>query len=291
MPGIDRQIAMSYQAAVSHMYIAGGTGVGKTTLMVNTIRQDMDAGAGIILIEREGNLFRQTLDQVPPHRQRDVICIDLTRSDRPVGLNLLRLNKPEIVAGHLATLLDALYPDSKSIYASQLVRHGIPVLANLERATLADLLSLVHPRNPVEKAWAREATAKMKDATYRDFWADWYREDKKIEQNSQGLKNRMWEIMTPEPIRYLLNQETSSFDPSDVINGNKILLINLAGVSEQAASLIGTMIVTAIWSAALQGNPSKPNFMYLDEFQQVSHLGDLISKPCWPQRGGSSWAW
>lgn len=273
MPGIERQIAMSYGSAVSHMYIAGGTGVGKTTLMVNTIRQDMDAGAGIILIERDGNLFRQALDQVPPSRLRDVICVDLSRWDRPVGLNLLRLNQPEIVAGQLATLLDALYPDAKSIYANQLVRQGIPVLANLERATVADLLPLVHPRNPVEKAWARAAVEKMPDKAYRDFWADWYKDEKQMAQNAQPLKNRMYDLLTPEPTRHLLNQETSSFQPADVINQNKILLVNLAGVSEQAASLIGTMIVTAVWTAAAQGRPNKPNFMYLDEFQQFSHLG------------------
>ncbi|RDH76333.1 hypothetical protein DVS77_21500 [Mycolicibacterium moriokaense] len=277
MPGVDRQIAMSYDAALTHTYIAGGTGVGKTTLMVNTIRQDMETGAGIVLIEREGNLFQQALDQVPPNRADDVICIDLTQDDNPVGLNLLRTNKPEIVAGQLASLLDALYPDSKSIYANQLVQYGIPVLANLERATFADLIPLVHPRNPAEKAWAKWAVEQMPDKTYRDFFQDWHKgldqkDQRDITQKSQPLKNRLWEILTPEPTRYLLNQETSSFDPLDVINGNKLLFVNLAGVSEQVASLVGTMIVTAVWTAAKNGRPTKPNFMYIDEFQQFSHL-------------------
>lgn len=274
MPGIDRQIAQSYESAVTHMYIAGGTGVGKTTLMVNTIRQDMDAGAGIILIEREGNLFQQALDQVPPHRMQDVICIDLTNSDRPVGLNLLKTAPPEVVAGQLADLLAALY--DTSINANKLVRHGIPVLARLPRATIADLITLVHPRTVVDKQWARAVVSQHPDKTIRQFWEDWYKQDdKKITNDSEPLKNRMWELLTPEPTRYLLNQETSSFDPVEVVQGNKLLFVNLSGVSEQAASLIGTMLVTAIWTAAKRfkdDDLAKPNFMYLDEFQQFSHL-------------------
>lgn len=273
MPGIDRQIAMSYDSAVMHLFCGGANGTGKSTLFVNVMRQDMEQGCGGILIERDGNLFQRALDQVPPDRADDVICIDLSRDTYPLGLNLLRTNKPEVVAGQLAALLDALYPDSKSIYANQLVQHGIPVLANLERATIADLIPLVHPRNPAEKAWALDAVAKMKDRTYRDFWADWYkRDDKKLTTDSQPLKNRLWELLTPEPIRYLLNQETNSFNPVDIIEGNKLLFVNLAGVSEQAASLIGTMLVTTMWNAARQVTPNKPNFMYLDEFQQFSYL-------------------
>lgn len=274
MPGIDRQIAMSYDAALTHTYIAGGTGVGKTTLMVNTIRQDMETGAGIILIEREGNLIHQALDQVPPHRVDDVICIDLSRDTYPIGLNLLRTSKPEVVAGQFSSLLEGLFPDSaRGVNASQIILNGIPVLANLDRATLYDLMMLADPHNPAERAWALDAASKHPDKLIRDFWInDWFKRDQKtIAKDALPFKNRMRELFTPEPIRYLLNQETSSFDPLDVISGNKLLFVNLSGVSEQIASLIGTMLVTAIWTAAKKSTPDKPNFMYLDEFQRFAY--------------------
>lgn len=262
---------MSYESTASHLYVSGSTGVGKSVLLTNCVRQDMDQGCGVILIERDGNLFQKALDQVPPERMSDVICIDLTKGDRPVGLNLLKLGKPEIVAGQLAALLDALYPNNKSLYSTQLVQQGIPVLANLPRATITDLLTLVDPQNPVEKIWAKSVTEG------NSFWSQWYKDEKQMQVNSQPLKNRMWELLASEQVRNLVNQETSSFDPKDVIQNNKLLFINLAGVSEQAASLIGTLIVTAMWTAAKQLNPPKPTLMYLDEFQQFSHLsGDFI---------------
>ena len=98
LPAITRPIAISYKRAVTHTYIGGANGTGKTTVMVNMARQMMENGNGIVLLEQDGNLFQQVLDEVPPNRIGDVICIDLSRSDRPVGVNLVRLNKPEIVA-------------------------------------------------------------------------------------------------------------------------------------------------------------------------------------------------
>ncbi|MFE7720133.1 hypothetical protein ACFU44_13950 [Nocardia rhizosphaerihabitans] len=283
MPGADRAIAMSHESSTMHMLVVGGSGVGKTNELVTLMRQDIDAGCGVILIERDGNLFHQALDQVPPHRKSDVITIDLTRSDKPVGLNLLRLGKPNVIAGQLISLLENLYPDMKSLYVSQLVMNGMPVLANLERATIADLIPLSHPRTTEEIAWAKAATGAIRDKAIREYWADWYRDlgsrdQKKILHNVQPLKNRLWEILIPEATRYLVNQETSSFDPADVITGNKLLFVNLAGVSEQVASLIGTMILAACWSEAKRHKPVKPNFMYLDEFQQFSYLGEEMQE-------------
>ena len=148
------------------------------------------------------------------------------------------------------------------------------MLSNLEKATFTDLLHLVNPRNPADKAWALDAIAKYPDPVIRDFWLDeWYkRKDDAILRDSQAFRNRMREIMTPESSRYMINQETSAFDPFEVINSNKILLINLAGVPEQVASIIGSSIVPAIWHAAKRSSPERANFMFLDEFQQFSHL-------------------
>lgn len=273
MPGMERQVAMDYESATMHVLIAGGNGVGKTTLMNNMIRQDMARGCGIFLMERDGNLFQRALDQIPPDRMKDLICIDLSRDDLAVGLNLLRHGKPAVVATQLAQLLDALYPDIRSMYSNQVVTQGIPVLANLERATIADLIPLVHPRTPVEKAWAKDAISRMPDKTYTKYWEDWYAQDaKEIARLSQPVKNRLMEILTPEATRHLVNQEVSSFGPEEVVAGNKLLFINLAGADERAASLIGTMIVTLLWDATKRTMPTNPNFMYLDEFQQFGHL-------------------
>lgn len=280
MPGIDRPIGIEYEAALSHILAVGNTGTGKSTLFENLVRQVLDRGSGLFLIERDGNLFQKTLDQIPPHRKDDVICIDLERWDNPLGFNILRTGKAEIVVGRLNTLLNSLFPDaSKSIYTDQIVQFGIPVIHNLERATIADLQVLAHPRNPAELAWFEWAVAQHPDKTIRDFWKEWSKDfkskdQKQISQKTQAFKNRMWALMTAEPVRYLLNQESSSFDFLDILNTNKIFAVNLAGAPEQAASLIGSLFMAALADAAKVSSPTKENYVIVDEFQQFSHLQD-----------------
>lgn len=277
IPPHDRLVAISPKKALTHIYLGGSTEVGKTTMLVNIVRQLMEQGSGITIMERDGNLFEQALNQVPPHRVQDVIAIDTTQGDRFVGFNPLRTGKPEIIAGQFASLLNGVFKDAgESVYTQQLVRHGIPVLANMEKATLADLPRLVNPRTNEERDWALRAARSMKDPTYREFWENWIakRDEKKRLADASAFYNRWYELFTPEATRYMLSQEESSFDPVDIITGNKLLFVNLAGVSEQVASVMGSLLVNAIWSVAKlpENTPDIPNFLVMDEFQQFSHL-------------------
>ena len=141
---------------------------------------------------------------------------------------------------------------------------------------------LAHPRNAAEKAWVKTVVANIKDRTYRSFWEDWgQKNETKLMNDTQAFKNRMYEIFTPEPTRYLLNQERSSFDPEDVLLNNKILLINVGGPSAKVSSVVGTMIMTEIWTKARQLQnenraPKIPNMMFIDEFHQFAHLSEEV---------------
>ncbi|KIM16556.1 hypothetical protein QV65_13360 [Rhodococcus erythropolis] len=188
-----------------------------------------------------------------------MIVIDFTRNQFPVGLNIIKLGSPSLVAGQLTTLLEAIYPDNKSVYTRKLISHIIPALEVVPNATLADVLVMANPRNPVELAWARDVAGKQKDRPIKQFLTDWLGKSKETrEKDSQALENRLWEILTPAESRYLVTQETSSFDPFDVINNNRLLFVNFAGVSEQVASLIGSFIVSALWRAASASAPRSP---------------------------------
>lgn len=276
LPPTDRKIAIGLKEAVTHTYVGGASGVGKSVLLTNMVRQVIDQGSGLILLERDGNLFERTLQQIPHDRMHDVIIIDTTRTDKFVGFNPLQWGKPEIVAGQFASLLNGVFKDAgESVYTSQLVRHGVPVLASLEKATLYDLFALAYPRTGDEKSWQRKVIGGITNRTYRTYWNEWNKKnDQKKLSDAGAFFNRMYEVFTPEATRYMLNQEQTGFDPASIVKDNKILLINLAGVSEQVASILGTMLVNAVWGAAKDptNTPAKPNFMVLDEFQQFANL-------------------
>jgi hypothetical protein len=84
--------------------------------------------------------------------------------------------------------------------------------------------------------------------------------------------NRAWQLVSRPEARYIIGQSQSSFKMADVLAGNKILLVSLAGLPTETASLLGTLLVNALWTAAQTMTPDKPNFLYLDEFQLMTRL-------------------
>ncbi|MFD0634119.1 hypothetical protein ACFQ9X_23755 [Catenulispora yoronensis] len=108
-PGDERLLALDPVESAKHLQVVGPTGSGKTALLSNLITQDMEAGRGVILIEGKGDLFKAALDRVPERRLQDVVLLDVTDTDYPVGFNILQGN-PYMVAADIQRLFDHLYP-------------------------------------------------------------------------------------------------------------------------------------------------------------------------------------
>ena len=98
-PGRERPVAISADDARRHVHLLGGTGTGKSTVALNLAVADMRAGRGVVLIEPKGDLIAGLLERVPADRLEDVVLIDPTDTDRPVGLNPLARDGPLAGAG------------------------------------------------------------------------------------------------------------------------------------------------------------------------------------------------
>ena len=59
-----------------HLYMIGQTGTGKSTLLAELVRQDIEAGAGVALVDPHGDLIDDVLASVPSRRVDDIILID-----------------------------------------------------------------------------------------------------------------------------------------------------------------------------------------------------------------------
>ena len=90
--------------------LVGPTGVGKSTLLLNLITQDMAAGRAVVVIEPKSDLIADVLERVPANRVDDVVLLDPTDTKRPVGLNPLALGgrSPELVADQLLGLFHSM---------------------------------------------------------------------------------------------------------------------------------------------------------------------------------------
>ena len=68
------------------MYLIGKTGVGKSTLIANMASADIESGYGLAVIDPHGDLAEEILDAVPASRVNDVIYLNPSDLEYPVGI-------------------------------------------------------------------------------------------------------------------------------------------------------------------------------------------------------------
>src|SRR3989344_1470149 len=70
--GIESPIRMTKSDRRRHLYVIGQTGTGKTVFMKSMLRQDVENGKGVCVIDPHGDFAEFVLSIVPPERAEDV---------------------------------------------------------------------------------------------------------------------------------------------------------------------------------------------------------------------------
>ena len=113
--GSDHLFGLSPADRRQHLYILGQTGTGKSSLLRELIRQDLESGQGLALIDPHGDLADSVLDCVPQARINSVRVIEPAELARAVALNpFYRVpeNDRALVASNLVAAFRHLWRDS-----------------------------------------------------------------------------------------------------------------------------------------------------------------------------------
>lgn len=280
-PADERLLALGQIESAQHLQVVGPTGSGKTALLSNLIVQDMEDGRGVILIESKGDLFQAALDRVPKRRLQDVVLLDVTDTEYPIGFNILQ-GSPYVVAADIQRLFDHLYPqDARGVRVRQGFYHLILTLLMSEgtrgQMTFADMGALSVPKGNQQQF----SDDLIRGVSHVEELAHWWQEITSLpraqrEQYFKPLSDRIWQLNNRRSIRNIIGQSSSTIDLREVIRGNKILLVNLGRSTEgkETAGLLGSLLLNSIWSAVLSGaaSPDRPTMLYLDEFQDFLNL-------------------
>ena len=89
--GETTKIGLTSDERERHMYVIGGTGNGKTTLLQYAIVQDIRNGKGVAVVDPHGDMATKLLKYIPEERIKDVIYFNPADVSNPIGLNLLEL--------------------------------------------------------------------------------------------------------------------------------------------------------------------------------------------------------
>jgi DNA helicase HerA-like ATPase len=285
--GAERALALSVADSLRHLHVVGPTGVGKSTLLLNLICSDLAAGRGVIVIDPKGDLVRDVLERVPDGRAGDVVLLDPTDAERPVGFNLFAdaNGAPELVADQVIAIFRGLFAAFWGPRTDDVMRAAVLTLTRKPGMTLAEVPLLL-----TDDGFRRRLTADLDDYVLEGFWA-WYEALSPGEraQVVGPVLNKVRAFLVRRRLRNVIGQSDSTFSLDEVLSDRKVLLVSLAkGVlGEDAAGLLGAAILARLWQAvqaraALPSSERRPVFCHVDEFQDYlklpTNLADVLAQ-------------
>lgn len=282
--GLETPVYYDPEDRVRHMYVIGQTGTGKTNILSNMIVQDIQNGDGCCFIDPHGSDVQTIMASVPKERYEDVIYFDPGHTARPMAFNMLEY--------------DTRYPEQKTFVVNEMMSifnklfdmktAGGPMFEQYFRN--ATMLVIEHPESGntlldvsrvlSDKAFRDMKLNNCKNPLVVQFW----REIAEKAGGEGSLKNIVPYItskfdifLSNDIMRPIVAQERSSFDFRDVMDNQKILLVNLSKgrLGDINSSLLGLILVGKILMAALSRvdmdkSQRKPFYLYIDEFQNVT---------------------
>lgn len=292
-----RPLALGSSDRRRHMWVIGPTGAGKSTLLANLIVQDMHAGRGLVVVDPKGDLVNDVLARLPESRRDDVVVLDPSVTDQPVGLNVLGgggdEQARELAVDHLVHVMASLWRSSFGPRTTDVLRNSLLTLTHTHAAdgsahTLVELPELL--LNPRYRAFVtRQASV---PTSVRPFWTAYEQmSDNERAQVIGPSMNKIRSFTTRSALRLMLGQ-SHGVQLSDVFTRRRILLVPLAAgtVGSETTALLGSLLMAGVWSAiqarvAVPAERRHPVFLYLDEFQTFMRLDVELAEMLAAARG------
>lgn len=277
-----RTITLNRDQRVRHMHLIGASGTGKSNLMLNLIRQDIANGEGLAVLDPHGDLIDRVLETIPEDRVDDVILLDPSDEEFPVGFNILSAHS-ELEKTLLASDLCSVFRRLATSWGDQMTAvFSNAILAFLESSrggALADLRRFL-----VEKPFREEFLPTVQDPEVVYFWQHEY---PLLSGRPEGsVVTRLNTFLRPKPIRYMVSQRENRLDFTRIMDDGKILLARIPHglIGEENAHLLGSLLVVKIHQLVMgrqsrQAESRRPFWLYIDEFHHfmTTSMASILS--------------
>lgn len=259
-----------------HLYVVGKSGVGKSKLLELLVRQDIGYGHGLCFIDPHGDVIEAILDFIPEERMDDVVIIDPSDSEWPVSFNPLQKVPPELkhqMAQGLIEVMEKQFGANWTPRLEHVFRFTTLALLDYPDATMRGMISMLTDR-PYRQKVIEYITDDMVKRFFAVEFADW---SEKFDTDAIiPLVNKLGQFLSMPALRNIFAQKENKIDFEEIMNGKKILLINLSKgkIGEENSSFFGSMFITKIKQAGmaraeLPEDQRLDFYLYADEFQNL----------------------
>lgn len=281
--GIKKEIRLSENDRRRHTYVIGQTGVGKSIFLENLAYQDMHSGRGFAFIDPHGDSAEKLLANIPKERVEDVIYFNPGDLENPIGLNLFEWeteDQKDFLVQESINMLYSLYDPGHTGIVGPRLEHifrncALLLMADPNGGTFIDI-----PKLLVDDAFMKSKLKYVTDRNVLDFWTKEYPASQKSNESGEvtsWVVSKFGPFLSNTMMRNIMGQTKSGFNIRDIMDGNKILLVNLSKgkMGELNSKLIG-MIFVMKFQAAAMGRADIPEeqrkdfSLFVDEFQNFA---------------------
>jgi hypothetical protein len=255
---------------VRHTHIIGNSGCGKSSLLLNLIRQDIENGDGVAVLDPHGDLIDQILTLIPADRIDDVVLVNPSDVEFPIGFNILQAHSEE-EKNLLSSDLVSVFRRLSTSWGDQMdtvLQNAILVFLESSRGgTLADLRRFL-----LEPPFRTEFLQTVNDPELIYYW------QKVFPQLGGGksigsILTRLQDFFSRKPLRNMVSQRDNKLDFADIMDSGKIFLAKLSEglCGAENSYLLGTLLVSKFQQLAMSrqsqvASARRDFWLYVDEF-------------------------
>ena len=257
-----------------HIYCVGKTGCGKSELLANMAIQDIRAGSGICFVDPHGDIAEKLIKAIPTTRINDVVYFNPDDREFPIAFNIMDSQEDKhLTASGIVGVFKKIWADSWGPRLEDTLRNTLLALLDSQ----SNLLGV--QRMLRDEGYRNQIVGKVQDPVVKAFWektfAKW--NERYREEAIAPIQNKVGQFLSSSVIRNIVGQSKSSFDVREIMDNQKILIVNLSKgkLGEDNSALLGAMLITKIFLSAMsrQNIPEdqrKDFYLYVDEFQNFA---------------------
>lgn len=269
---------------MSHAYLIGPSGTGKTTLLTRLVLDLAASGTAGVVLDPHGDLVRQVLGRLPDAHTGRVSLLDLADPDRLPTINPLWV--PPDPPGGVAVARAVRSAAVTAVFADLwgLHRAATPNLLHFLEAALAALVAsgtgclATLPRFLTDGAYRADVVRAGGDPRVAARWAEFAelsREDRS--RTVRAVLNKAADFDRNPLLSTVFGDPGPGLRVEDTMDAGRLLLVSLPRglVPEGTVELLGSLLVSLPYQAALarEARPPRerpPVVAVIDEFQEFA---------------------
>ncbi|NBX98330.1 hypothetical protein EB118_14025 [bacterium] len=271
-----------------HMYVIGGTGNGKTTMLKYQIVQDILSGKGLAVIDPHGDLAEELLGYIPEERMKDVIYINPDDLSHPVGINLLELpegisgddllREKDIVTESTVSVLRKIFSedDSGGHRIEYVLRNTIQTALTMDEANLFTIFRLLN-----DAKYRKGVVNNLENEDLKIFWKNEIGKAGEMQRvkMAAGITAKIGRFLFSASAKRILEQNKSTVNFDTAMDEKKIIICNFSKglLGEDTSMLFGVTVLAKMQLASLRRarqshGERSPYYLYVDEFQNFATM-------------------